>query len=161
MIKFCPILFCGFCVRPPCAGSSAEKNRRKRCGACGGDCCVKRVRPDFKKAGESDISLAPACLNAAKSLFRPTKPGPPQSRPLALWGEAPQQNEPAVTLKKVAASDMALAAAWWRRVDSNHRSETQQIYSLPPLATRELPHMKLSSYPPQPAYKREVRQVRF
>ena len=27
---------------------------------------------------------------------------------------------------------------WWRRVDSNHRSETQQIYSLPPLATREL-----------------------
>ena len=34
---------------------------------------------------------------------------------------------------------------WWRRVDSNHRSETQQIYSLPPLATRELLHMKLSS----------------
>ena len=24
-------------------------------------------------------------------------------------------------------------------VDSNHRSETQQIYSLPPLATREFP----------------------
>ena len=34
---------------------------------------------------------------------------------------------------------------WWRRVDSNHRSETQQIYSLPPLATRELLHMNLSS----------------
>ena len=30
------------------------------------------------------------------------------------------------------------APTWWRRVDSNHRSETQQIYSLPPLATREL-----------------------
>ena len=26
-------------------------------------------------------------------------------------------------------------------MDSNHRSETQQIYSLPPLATRELPHV--------------------
>ena len=26
---------------------------------------------------------------------------------------------------------------WWERVDSDHRSETQQIYSLPPLATRE------------------------
>ena len=26
---------------------------------------------------------------------------------------------------------------WWKRVDSDHRSETQQIYSLPPLATRE------------------------
>ena len=28
-------------------------------------------------------------------------------------------------------------------MDSSHRSETQQIYSLPPLATRELLHMKL------------------
>ena len=26
---------------------------------------------------------------------------------------------------------------WWERVDSNHRSRRQQIYSLPPLATRE------------------------
>ena len=30
---------------------------------------------------------------------------------------------------------------WWERVDSNHRSEAQQIYSLPPLATRELSPM--------------------
>ena len=29
---------------------------------------------------------------------------------------------------------------WWWRMDSNHRSETQQIYSLPPLATREFSH---------------------
>ncbi len=35
---------------------------------------------------------------------------------------------------------------WWRRVDSNHRSRRQQIYSLPPLATRELLHMKLWSW---------------
>ena len=28
-------------------------------------------------------------------------------------------------------------------MDSNHRSETQQIYSLPPLATRELSHIQL------------------
>ena len=33
---------------------------------------------------------------------------------------------------------------WWGRTDSNHRSDTQQIYSLSPLATRELPHMKFS-----------------
>ena len=31
---------------------------------------------------------------------------------------------------------------WWERVDSDHRSETQQIYSLPPLATREHSHIK-------------------
>ena len=30
---------------------------------------------------------------------------------------------------------------WWGRTDSNHRSDTQQIYSLSPLATRELPHI--------------------
>ena len=31
--------------------------------------------------------------------------------------------------------------SWWGRTDSNHRSETQQIYSLSPLATRELPRI--------------------
>ena len=31
---------------------------------------------------------------------------------------------------------------WWERVDSNHRSQRQQIYSLPPLATRELSRLK-------------------
>ena len=30
---------------------------------------------------------------------------------------------------------------WWERVDSNHRSYKQQIYSLSPLATRELSHI--------------------
>ena len=30
---------------------------------------------------------------------------------------------------------------WWGRTDSNHRSDTQQIYSLSPLATRELPQL--------------------
>ena len=40
---------------------------------------------------------------------------------------------------------LTLAATWWRRVDSNHRSETQQIYSLPPLATRELLHIQFLS----------------
>ena len=28
---------------------------------------------------------------------------------------------------------------WWGKVDSNHRSDKQQIYSLSPLATREFP----------------------
>ena len=34
-------------------------------------------------------------------------------------------------------------AFWWGKVDSNHRSHWQQIYSLPPLATREFPHIHL------------------
>ena len=33
--------------------------------------------------------------------------------------------------------------SWWERVDSNHRSRRQQIYSLPPLATREHSHINL------------------
>ena len=37
-------------------------------------------------------------------------------------------------------------AFWWERVDSNHRSYKQQIYSLSPLATREFPHVKLMSW---------------
>ena len=47
---------------------------------------------------------------------------------------------------KKSRSKANFAPTWWRRVDSNHRSETQQIYSLPPLATRELLHMKLWSW---------------
>ena len=31
--------------------------------------------------------------------------------------------------------------AWWGMVDSNHRRRSQQIYSLSPLATREIPHI--------------------
>ena len=33
------------------------------------------------------------------------------------------------------------ALDWWELVDSNHRSMTQQIYSLSPLATRESSHI--------------------
>ena len=31
--------------------------------------------------------------------------------------------------------------SWWEMVDSNHRRHRQQIYSLSPLATREIPHI--------------------
>ncbi len=40
-------------------------------------------------------------------------------------------------------------------MDSNHRSETQQIYSLPPLATRELLHIQLVK-PPYSKVKMEL-----
>ncbi len=52
----------------------------------------------------------------------------------------------ALGLLKKSRSKANFAPTWWRRVDSNHRSETQQIYSLPPLATRELLHMELWSW---------------
>ena len=38
---------------------------------------------------------------------------------------------------------------WWERVDSNHRRRSQQIYSLSPLATRELSQIRR-----QPLYHR-------
>ena len=40
----------------------------------------------------------------------------------------------------------ALALTWWGKVDSNHRSRRQQIYSLPHLTALEFPHMKLWSW---------------
>ena len=43
------------------------------------------------------------------------------------------------SLKKALA--YASAFFWWERVDSDHRSHRQQIYSLPPLATRERSHI--------------------
>ncbi len=37
----------------------------------------------------------------------------------------------------------AIGFIWWGMVDSNHRRHSQQIYSLSPLATREIPHIQL------------------
>ena len=41
------------------------------------------------------------------------------------------------TAKKKACDIFFVTGLWWELVDSNHRSITQQIYSLSPLATRE------------------------
>ena len=43
----------------------------------------------------------------------------------------------------------ARSFTWWERVDSNHRRRSQQIYSLSPLATRELSQIRR-----QPLYHR-------
>ena len=39
---------------------------------------------------------------------------------------------------------------WWGMVDSDHRSQWQQIYSLPPLAAREIPLILLGSAQAKP-----------
>ena len=39
-------------------------------------------------------------------------------------------------------TDKVDAFFWWGMVDSNHRRHSQQIYSLSPLATREIPPIK-------------------
>ena len=41
------------------------------------------------------------------------------------------------TTKKKDCDIFFITVFWWELVDSNHRSITQQIYSLSPLATRE------------------------
>lgn len=45
--------------------------------------------------------------------------------------------------KRAAELSFSSSFCWWARVDSNHRSVTQQIYSLSPLATREHAHILL------------------
>ena len=43
---------------------------------------------------------------------------------------------------------------WWEMVDSNHRRRCQQIYSLPPLATREISQDKpWTNSKPVPGYR--------
>ena len=42
--------------------------------------------------------------------------------------------------KKELLVDKSSFFCWWGMVDSDHRSQWQQIYSLPPLAAREIPH---------------------
>ena len=52
--------------------------------------------------------------------------------------EENEKSEPFSNRKQV-----RIFLVWWARVDSNHRSVTQQIYSLSPLATREHAHILL------------------
>ena len=57
-------------------------------------------------------------------------------------------NPPSKCLNAQKTNPKGLVFLWWGRTDSNHRSETQQIYSLSPLATRELPHIQLARLEP-------------
>ena len=57
------------------------------------------------------------------------------SYPTSL-AEQNEKSEPFSHRKKV-----RIFLIWWARVDSNHRSIKQQIYSLSPLATREHAHI--------------------
>ena len=43
--------------------------------------------------------------------------------------------------KKISSRRKRLLDIWWGMVDSNHRRHRQQIYSLSPLATREIPQI--------------------
>ena len=45
---------------------------------------------------------------------------------------------------KVKSRSLLQSAFWWGMVDSNHRRHRQQIYSLSPLATREIPHIHMN-----------------
>ena len=45
--------------------------------------------------------------------------------------------------KNIPAGQTTVGNIWWGMVDSNHRRRCQQIYSLSPLATREIPHIHL------------------
>ena len=56
----------------------------------------------------------------------------------------PSCSNPAPTKKRNETRHTAHLISWWERVDSNHRSRRQQIYSLPPLATRERSPIQLS-----------------
>ena len=42
-------------------------------------------------------------------------------------------------------ADAKASAFWWGKVDSDHRSRRQQIYSLPPLAAREFPQILITA----------------
>ena len=44
--------------------------------------------------------------------------------------------------KNIPAGQRTVGNIWWGMVDSNHRRRCQQIYSLSPLATREIPHIQ-------------------
>ena len=60
----------------------------------------------------------------------------PSTGAFVVVPEENEKSEPFSNRKQV-----RIFLVWWARVDSNHRSWKQQIYSLSPLATREHAHI--------------------
>ena len=100
--------------------------------------------PIFPQGWENLWTAAPVdgCPARPQVQRRKRKPEPSAAGPVC---KKARRRKRTLIFKK-SRSKANFAPTWWRRVDSNHRSETQQIYSLPPLATRELLHMELWSW---------------
>ena len=85
--------------------------------------------------GRGWIARAALLKTAHRAVFAPSSTMSPQlfesTRPVSL---ALSQNKNLSILSYA-------EVFWWARVDSNHRSSKQQIYSLSPLATREHAHI--------------------
>ena len=91
--------------------------------------CIYKQKPTAEKAQkiETRPMLWAVCL---KRRLR--------QRSSDLYWKAQRFIRLPVKNKKQKTASSRLLLFWWRRVDSNHRRRCQQIYSLPPLATREL-----------------------
>ena len=65
--------------------------------------------------------------------------------------------------KKQKQSRLIGSGKWWWEMDSNHRSQRQQIYSLPPLAARESHRMERVKgiEPSQSAWKADVLPLNY
>ena len=63
-------------------------------------------------------------------------------RPAGGSGQGRRPGETAPDKQK--GRSLTQSAFWWGMVDSNHRRHRQQIYSLSPLATREIPHVHMN-----------------
>ena len=102
--------------------------------------CVP-VRPETAPA---DAVTLPEC-RAFWASSRPTRAGRSRPATIAPGSFCRCGNDPPAKYKK--ADEQNRSSAWWERVDSNHRRHCQQIYSLPPLATREHSHIPFAETP--------------
>ena len=108
-----------------------------------GDWSGRVWRPLCTSADDGDADAGDAALSR---LPGGTLPAPPQGYPDhpnagCRWGAGrrTKAKRPPNTNKRQpnakAPSGCAGGGSWWRRTDSNHRRQSQQIYSLSPLAT--------------------------
>ena len=109
-----------------------------------------------------------ACMESMQSIvWNPLQDGMESSRRKCTFGDAMRLRRYHTRLRVIPYQACGLDKKirqvstcrifWWGEMDSNHRSRWQQIYSLPPLATREPPHIywswRLESNPQPADYK--------
>ena len=123
---------------------------------------ISYVTKQFKSFSQSRVPITPkACISSMRSIvYHPQLVAVyhqtagrytlarDEIQPRRGWWYTPHfarwwYTKPAAWInKKRTFGRQKFSFCWWGMVDSDHRSQWQQIYSLPPLAAREIPHMK-------------------
>ena len=135
-----PLFFplCGFC-RNPASGVPSAKLRRAAARANHEVCSFLPPRHHEK---DTRMSVGLCVFNFVDFVETPRAGSPRQSFAAPRLART-TRFAPFYRLATTKKTPIRVSFSWWTEVDSDHRSQRRQIYSLLPLATRESVHNQI------------------